>query len=213
MSSPIEKAAYPSFSPRYPNPEVVYVMLGSWCVFSGITPGPGRTSTINGIRDIITIIAEKEKVSTDQLRFFDLQTHRGYTKAPGEFEFDEVIARNEGGFNWMPTEYPDDVREFFREYVGVSKHPIKIWDPNQAKRAGFKPVKIFSPNEGRCFRDVRIYRESRDRIQKLVQPAAMISDPLHDARIVVDHKGSDELLKYSDGKRYCVWVQDKTQDN
>jgi len=72
---------------------VVYTIVGNRCYFSGIECEL-RTSTINAAESIMQAISEQEGVPVNRLRWFDLQTHRGYGgKRPGEFKINELAIR------------------------------------------------------------------------------------------------------------------------
>lgn len=125
--------------------KVVYVIVGSCCYFSGIERKK-RTSTINAAESIIEAIAKQERIPMKEFRFFDLQTHRGYDKRPGEYEFDELIleenaqGKQEGKINsvkiggekaliitqdtqgfivvsWRPSKCSSEILDIFREHI------------------------------------------------------------------------------------------------
>ena len=147
----MEKAEYPcwgaGFGPMFPEfNRVVYAIVGDCCYFSGIEK-KFRTSTINAADSVITAICKQEGILPDRLRWFDLQTHRGYdSKQPGEFELDELVilpnpddARRGGAEEteiagvtavvitqdthdivvnyWISTLCPPDIFLLFREYI------------------------------------------------------------------------------------------------
>lgn len=105
--------------PEFGYAKVVYtIFLGNQCVFSGITPGPGRTSTINAAETIIAAIAQQEGCEVDEFRFYDLQTKSGYEqKKPGEYEFDALRIEDGHVEGWQSTECPEHVLEAFRQYI------------------------------------------------------------------------------------------------
>lgn len=70
--------------------KVVYYIEGNCCYFSGIERG---TSTINAAEDVIQSIAKQEKVALISLRYFDIQTHKGYYKLPGKYQVNELKFR------------------------------------------------------------------------------------------------------------------------
>lgn len=101
--------------------EVVYQLFGDNCVFSGIS-GHLATSTINAVEAIIEAIAREEKIHPGCLKFFDLQTYNGYTKKPGELEYDHVkFSTKKGGKvvdpGWNKSELPEAVKNAFRDYI------------------------------------------------------------------------------------------------
>ncbi|MFH1427352.1 MAG: WG repeat-containing protein [Patescibacteria group bacterium] len=66
---------------------IAYVIVGNRCYFSGLERG---TSTINAAEDVIVSIAKQEGVNFFDLRYFDIQTHKGYRKFPGEYKVNEL---------------------------------------------------------------------------------------------------------------------------
>jgi hypothetical protein len=106
--------------------KVAYAIVGKNCYFTG-TEKENRMSTINAAEYIIKAITEQEKISVKDYRFFDLQTHRGYSKAQGVFELDELIldfskkstcdSSNFVVSMWMPAKCSDEVRKIFQEYI------------------------------------------------------------------------------------------------
>jgi len=112
-----------SGGPSFGYAQVVYVIInGNQCIFSGITPGPARTSTINAAEDIIMAIAEAEGVEAENLQFFDLQTGTGYEKKPKEYEFDKLlVVYDEKGKpfvrGWADSECPRSILEAFSKFI------------------------------------------------------------------------------------------------
>ncbi len=111
--------------------EVVYTVFdGERCVFSGITPGPARTSTVNAAEAIITEICKLEGVSLTDYTFYDLQTgvgYQGWHFVGGQFAFDQISFQvsNEmpTDLAWHPDRCPPEVYRAFREQLG--KEPLQ----------------------------------------------------------------------------------------
>lgn len=95
---------------------------GYKCVFSGVS-GNGK-STINAAEGIIKAIAETEKVP---LKFYDLQTHKGYDYfKPGEYSFDLLIITNQNDpevVRWVPERLFREALEVFKEHIGSNPRP------------------------------------------------------------------------------------------
>ena len=110
---------WPIVKPQYC--EVVYVVIGGKCIFTGTT-NRYVTSTINAAEDVISAIAEKEGLELSEIVFYDLQTYRTYRKRPGQFQFDRVefdIKKGEPvNPRWIPEECPDEIIELFRRFIG-----------------------------------------------------------------------------------------------
>lgn len=92
---------------------------GNKCIFSGVTPD-GRT-TINSAEEIIKIITAEE--SGKQLKFYDLQTHKGYSHyAPGEYDFCLLVFHGKQDdpdvYGWDQENLPQRVLDVFREHIG-----------------------------------------------------------------------------------------------
>lgn len=68
--------------------KVAYVITGEKCYFSGLERG--NSSTILAAEDVIMAIAQQENVLFTDLRYFDIQTYKGYRKIPGEYEVNEL---------------------------------------------------------------------------------------------------------------------------
>lgn len=102
--------------------KVVYVISGFCCYFSGIDHN--GVGTINAAEEVVTAIAQQEDVPMGVLRFFDLQTHRGYpqSKESGDYVFEELkIERADGGgfrcTGWVPATCPPHVLPLFLEFI------------------------------------------------------------------------------------------------
>jgi len=95
---------------------VLYVIIDDRCTFTGITQ---TTSTINVAERIVEAIARAEGVTIEVLKFFDLQTHLGYGKRPGEFEYDR-LSFDQGLYDpsWQPAECPSEIRQLFANQIG-----------------------------------------------------------------------------------------------
>lgn len=88
----LKEAQYPCWGfgcgPQYPEfHKAVYVIISGCCYFSGTERG---TSTINAAESVIADIARREGKPIVALRWFDLQTYRGYRKCPGECKLSEL---------------------------------------------------------------------------------------------------------------------------
>lgn len=118
MGLQLKKIPYPTFDgkPAF----VVYAISDNQCIFSGIT-WPA-TSTINAAEGVVEAIAKNERRKVHSLRFFDLQTQRGYPgKEVGEFEFDELTLKLQGDriadVSWNPRECPPEIQGLFIPYI------------------------------------------------------------------------------------------------
>ena len=131
---------------------VVYIIYGDgMCIFTAIRSRFGPSS-INAAEDIIQAIASIERIDPLKPRWFDLQTHRMYHKAPGEFEYDELEldgqpagsqpdSRSPGDRihvrHWYRDECPPDIIELFAQYIGPNPYQQKHSDdhrPDVVKR-------------------------------------------------------------------------------
>lgn len=103
--------------------KVAYIIIDGSCYYSGIDSIMDR-STVNSVEDIIESISTQEKVLYTELRWFDLQTCRGYiSKKPGQYELDELILSDQGSdfdkVKFIPImEATREVLEYFKEYIG-----------------------------------------------------------------------------------------------
>ncbi|OGY79117.1 MAG: hypothetical protein A3B74_01460 [Candidatus Kerfeldbacteria bacterium RIFCSPHIGHO2_02_FULL_42_14] len=90
------------------------------CVFSGTTMDCG--STINNVEAIVSAICKEAQIRPEDYGFYDLQTHRGYQKPSGVFEFDRVsydIDRETGNsMRWKMEECPEEIYRAFLELIG-----------------------------------------------------------------------------------------------
>lgn len=98
---------------------VMYVIDSGECVFSAVTKNP---SSINVAEDIIQAICMKEHCDPTSLRFFDLQTHQGYSsKSPGEFEFDQLSVECHGDKvsiqGWTQLPCPATIQNIFSRCI------------------------------------------------------------------------------------------------
>lgn len=226
--------------PRYN--KVVYVIMENCCYFSGIEREK-RTSTINAAESIIKSIAQQEGVSPMSFRYFDLQTHRGYDKLPGEYQLDELILEKdprgerkggteeieiEGekvllitgdsyGFtigSWRPTECPPDILEIFKEYIG--ELAMKVWTFEEAVKSGYLPTEMHSQNPGGCIEWIRNLKRQQEIYGKLPRDLQIKFGGIFSApkTIRMDMIVVDQKNHVGAGEdRYAVWARDKSQDN
>lgn len=229
---------YPTVGPEFGT--VVYVIIGNRCYFSGTKrsygePGGGVTTTINAAESILVAIAAQEGIPVMSLRFFDLQTYRGYHQPPGTFALDELIFRRKERRQipkgvvvldtpeeitvkeWRPTECPPEIEEIFREYIGVLDPAIKIWKPDEAVAAGYRPTEFHSLTSGWCFDYMGISARGADLTRQLFVQMPGVADaigmPIGETWIVVDHRDHPDYLKASEGERFCIWVRSTSPDN
>ncbi|MDP3795067.1 MAG: hypothetical protein Q8R13_04015 [bacterium] len=92
----LKHAAYRNLNWPQAGPEsgrLVYATIDDCCYFSGtVRPDDtGVSSTVDSAGNIIRAIASREGMALDRLRFFDLQTYRGYDWPPGIFLLNEVV--------------------------------------------------------------------------------------------------------------------------
>ena len=241
----LKEAQYPCWAggPEFPRfNKVVYTVIGNCCYFSGIELEK-RTSTINAAESIVLVIAHQEGVPATSLRYFDLQTHRGYEKPSGEYEIDELNVQKyeppedlppgakvigspgkKGGISirgWIRTECPPEVCEMFKEYIGESAVPVKIWNPDEARQAGYEPEEMRSPNVGACLHYLRLHQGSADIFRQLagkslslaVFAEQLVGSSHRDALIIVDCIEHPVLLAANAGQRYWVWKRTTLLDN
>ncbi|MDP1689031.1 MAG: hypothetical protein Q8L47_02785 [bacterium] len=109
--------------------KVAYIIIDGCCYYSGIDSMMDR-STVNSAEDIIESISAQEGISYKELRWFDLQTYRGYiSKKPGECELDELIlsdlpsnrTKRESKYyvkSFEPRECPLEILESFKACIG-----------------------------------------------------------------------------------------------
>jgi hypothetical protein len=99
---------------------VSYVVRGSECTFSGITPE--FTSTINAAEYIIRAIAAAERFDPRVMTFFDLITQRGYPSMKGgEYEYKRLKVDYNGQSRgrgiwvdqWTDVECPPGILQLF----------------------------------------------------------------------------------------------------
>jgi len=226
----LKEAQYPNWGWPIAGVEygkVAYAIIGGCCYFSGLTASGQATSTINAAESIVQAIADQEGVPIEKLRFFDLQTHRGYDKPEGEFAFDELVFDDESlgqgkvsVSGWAERECPNGVIELFSDCIGKPDQPVKIWTPAEAKSAGYSPGTMASPNTGDCFSYIRAVNERNKIARKLMRrsprlgaKAEQLLGHFRDTHIVVDHQNNPELLALSRNHRYCVWQRDPLGDN
>ncbi len=124
MSSLLKKVQYRNFDGPSRYAEVVYIILGDQCVFSGIGPKP-CTPTVHAATAVISAICEAEKFQPLDLTFFDLQTLqgcgfiRGGMGNPGEFAFDQIFVDAKGNArSWTPSACPPSIVNIFSEHIG-----------------------------------------------------------------------------------------------
>lgn len=199
---------------------VVYVVKGTRCYFSG-TVGRGyeATSTINAASEIVQAIAAQEGVPVSSLRFFDLLTHHGYDRPAGVFDFCELVIECQNddihvcAWNWI--ECPDEITEFFRDYIGVAPD-VKIWQPAEAIKADYLPTKKSCPTLGGCLQFIQAQQERSQLFERLGQSSPrtasiakeLLGPPNFERLIVVDARSEQ-----STGDRYVVWSRDRTPEN
>lgn len=206
---------YPAVGPEFG--VVKYAIKGRECYFSGVPKALYEvTSTINAANDIVKAIAGQEDVAITDLRFFDLQTHLAYDRPEGEFEFDELIisfANGQMSIGWQSRECPPDVLEIFRAQIG-QQAPAHTWSPEDARKAGFAPTSMGSPNISSCLEYVRGMQTKTDTLQQMQKSSprlaayaqALLGTPEFDRFIVVD-AGSAATVRFS------VWSRDRVQEN
>lgn len=120
LSSEIKQLCYAIFGGDLTDGFVEYIIRGRICVFTGITIS---RSTINGVDEIIPLIARAENVNPNDLIFFDLQTYLGYSgKKPGQYEFDQVHF-------YYDRNTPDRIIDGDRIIFTSGPIEIKYWDP------------------------------------------------------------------------------------
>lgn len=124
----LKETAYPGFHPPKSKGRVAYIIIDTVVFFSGLTPTGESTTTINDAEGVIEAICEAEGLKWESCQFYDIQTHRGYRKSPGEFDVDRlnVAPQRIGGTNrpwvdsWQPVEFeelPERVRELFEPLI------------------------------------------------------------------------------------------------
>jgi hypothetical protein len=121
--------------------EVEYLSAGGWknpynrvaykvyrwqIIFSGLSDGDriARCSTINSAENIVLAISDTEGIDPRNYRFYDLQTHRGYTShKDGEFTFNRLILRWKQGIrkpaqaHWEEVECLPEILEEWSSYI------------------------------------------------------------------------------------------------
>lgn len=210
----LKRLQYPKKSPQKSG-EVMYAIIENNVVFSGITL---RGSTNNYAEAIITAISEEEAIDPIKYRWFDLQTHLGYsTKLPGSFDFKMLVLSIEEdsdddlpegaivlgpapGSIWV-EEYislscPESIEGLFIDLIIGNNIPPMILTPTEAENAGYSPTETYFPTSGQCFQHINLHA-------KTIQ----LVEALEDVMVVVDHTGYPHYLERSNGNPYCVWVR------
>ncbi len=85
---------------------VAYYIEGNKVFFTSVRRK--ATSTINAAESVVMELSAIVGVPWDDLTFYDLQTHNGYsTKKPGEFQLDQLLVFKGGGEpvvrDWKPV--------------------------------------------------------------------------------------------------------------
>ncbi|MBI4132403.1 MAG: hypothetical protein HY474_02110 [Candidatus Sungbacteria bacterium] len=209
---------------------VVYVILGKCCYFSGIERcGLGRyaTSTINAAESIIKAISGQEGVLISALRWFDLQTHRGYKRRPGTYELDELLIGPRG--NLEPTEGGVTEVEIAGERAIILTAPhegFAVTDWRRVKSAPAEVLRIFQKYIGvprpilrlnldeaqRCgfVGPSDISDSDLERVILWTQSCSQMGTYDDYAFAIVDSEGYPEGLARSGGMRYSTWLKDET---
>lgn len=126
MSIRINPLSYPGYSDNKSG-LIIYTVHsdGKVVYFSGITNPEQSTSTVNAAEQIIAAICSKEGLDWEGVSFYDIQTHLGYYKDPGEIEAYLLITKAADGSqisvtDWQSidlSEIPDQVLKIFRNFI------------------------------------------------------------------------------------------------
>lgn len=121
--------------------KVAYAVFhGNRCVFTWADREGG--STIQNGEYIAQVIARRERRPLESLRFYDLQTAKGYGRSgmdgAGGMHFDEIILVRDDPHgihiqSWIRTDCPEHVTELFKEYAAGSRPQ----DPSEAASKDF----------------------------------------------------------------------------
>ena len=117
MDPRFEEVEYPGFGGDGDG-WVAYKIIRKEVFFAGLIRE--ATSTINAAEDIIRAICKAEEISWQDFTFVDIQTHRGYQKAPGEFKAN-VLKLGSGEElsveSWQPISLTKKVRQLFDDMI------------------------------------------------------------------------------------------------
>ncbi len=207
--------------------KVAYTTFDNCCYYSGLQPSYGpsdaiATSTINAAESIIADILQREKRSWNDLCFFDLETRKGYHYPSGIYTITQPnlgpSENGEYGFrveNWKhDLECPGEVEKSFKELIGNLE--IKIWNPEEAHKAGYQPSTHHSRTSGYWIREIDSEKEIAEMLYKASARQTFSKLFLgHQPQncILVDQKGFPKYLKMSEEDRYCIWRRALLRDN
>ena len=124
----LKEVEYPGFRPLRRKGRVAYIIVDAKVFFSGLTHFTEATSTINDAEGVVKAICQAEGLDWQKCQFYDIQTHQGYKKSPGEYCVDrlKVVSRQERGSEVLrvkawhpikPEEISPDVLELFKPLI------------------------------------------------------------------------------------------------
>ncbi len=208
--------------------KVVYALYDDSIVFSGlhgIHEAP-VTSTINAAESVIdSILAQEHLVWHESQRYFDLLTHRGYPQYPSGFiRYTQLVLRKVDrppGFfvshwhNDVPC--PDHVLKDFAEHIGQPDPSIKVWKPDEALAAGYRPTETHSHSNGYWVDHISAGAEVLEMTEKASPQMKRFIRRMFGSQpavaILVDHANEPAYLALSQGERYCIWSYNTIKGN
>jgi len=204
MCTELKKATYAN------DAEVVYLIIGDNCFFTGTT----RPSTINAAEEVIQSISEQERVVLGKLCFFDLQTHLMYHRHPsGYFELDMVYFNTDGrvisNICWIPFICPDEIFTAFREYIGEPpivdagmEAYLTMLDEQAEEELASEQYPVLTP-ERAMEQDFMFTPLGSSRPSGLLKHMDDDGTP----RVIVDNGDDRVLFRQSGGHRFSLWIK------
>ena len=122
----LKEVDFDGFYPPMTKSKVAYVVDGYNIYFSGLERR--KTSTINAAEEVILVLCRAEGLKWQNCQFYDIQTHLGYRKSPGEYIVDSLkVIRPSGGSPeslfveaWRPMppeQIPSEVLKLFEPLI------------------------------------------------------------------------------------------------
>lgn len=214
-----EDLKFPEFN------RVVYVIIGDCCYFSGIERRL-RTSTVNAAESIVKAISEQEEVAIERLRWFDLQTRRGYQwYAPGKYELQELLigpsgdlTPQEGGIAEVEIAgetaivvTPDEEDFVVTGWRDAPCPPevLELFREYIGEERKWPPD-VVTPEEAeqRGFSPTDLSLPEVDGLLRSMRSLVKLESYYDKAMLVVDNEGRPDYLSKSEGHRYTLWLKD-----
>lgn len=168
------------------------------CVFSGITKG--GSGTINAAENVLAVISAREHIPLAQLRFFDLQTCRGYSSFGVEqFSFVPLVFTVDQGENirnvgWDANQTPEpEILDLFREHIGTITFPVMNYADAVAQ--GFRPTFFGMADDPQG--SLASFRE----FHRCIEPEVLATLVIVDLSTDPDYGAAEESHRYEVYKR------------